>query len=214
MPGPAVGDERVRSASVLLYNSPVSGNCYKVRVLLAHLGVPYERENLDVVDRSNRADVLGGLNPDLRVPTLVLDDGRPLAESGAILWYFGEGTRFVPEDRYHRARVLQWMFFEQYTHEPAIAVVRFLVAYSGERDRYASVIERKTADGYRALDAMEAYLDGRPYLVGDALTLADIALYAYTHVAHEGGFDLAGFPAVRAWLDRVAAEPGHVPIDA
>ncbi|HET9242741.1 MAG TPA: glutathione S-transferase family protein, partial [Gaiella sp.] len=193
---------------MLLYNSPVSGNCYKVRLLLAHLGVPYERRDLDVVDRSNRPNILGGLNPDLRVPTLVLDDGRPLAESGAILWYFGEGTRFVPEDRYDRAKVLQWMFFEQYSHEPAIAVVRFLVAYSGERDRYASVIERKTADGYRALGAMESYLGGRPYFVGDALTLADIALYAYTHVAHEGEFDLARFPAVRAWLDRVAAEPG------
>ena len=114
--------------------------------------------------------MLGGLNPDLRVPTLVLDDGRPLAESGAILWYFGEGTRFVPEDRYERAKVLQWMFFEQYTHEPAIAVVRFLVAYSGEAERHASVIERKTADGYRALDAMEEHLaGGSPFLVGDRL---------------------------------------------
>ena len=117
---------------MLLYNSPISGNCYKVRLLLAHLGIPYERRELDVVDRSNRTEVLGDLNPDLRVPTLVLDDGRPIAESGAILWYFGEGTRFVPDDRYDRAKVLQWMFFEQYSHEPAIAVVRFLVAYSGE----------------------------------------------------------------------------------
>ena len=200
---------------MLLYNSPVSGNCYKVRLLLAHLGIPYERQDLDVVDRSNRPDVLGGLNPDLRVPTLVLDDGRPLAESGAILWYFGEGSRFVPEDRYDRAKVLQWMFFEQYTHEPAIAVVRFLVAYSGQAERYGSVIERKTADGYKALDAMEAHLaDGGPYLVGDRLSLADIALYAYTHVAHEGGFDLGGYAAIGAWLDRVASEPGHVPIEA
>ena len=200
---------------MLLYNSPVSGNCYKVRLLLAHLGILYERQDLDVVDRSNRGDVLGGLNPDLRVPTLVLDDGRPIAESGAILWYFGEGSRFVPEDRYDRAKVLQWMFFEQYTHEPAIAVVRFLVAYSGEAERYASVIERKTIDGYRALDAMERHLAGASsYVVGDVMSLADLALYAYTHVAHEGGFDLASYPTIRAWLDRVAAEPGHVPIDA
>ena len=199
----------------MLYNSPVSGNCYKVRLLLAHLGIPYERQDLDVVDRSNRGVVLGGLNPDLRVPTLVLDDGRPLAESGAILWYFGEGSRFVPEDRYDRAKMLQWMFFEQYTHEPAIAVVRFLVAYSGEAERYASVIERKTIDGYRALDAMERHLAGASsYVVGDVMSLADLALYAYTHVAHEGGFDLASYPAIRAWLDRIAAEPGHVPIDA
>jgi glutathione S-transferase len=200
---------------VLLYNSPVSGNSYKVRLLLAHLGIPYERRNLDVVDRSNRAEVLGDLNPDLRVPTLVLDDGRPIAESGAILWYFGEGSRFVPEDRYERAKVLQWMFFEQYTHEPAIAVVRFLVAYSGDAERHASLIERKTVDGYRALDALEAHLgraDG--YLVGSAMTLADIALYAYTNVAGEGGFELGGYPEIRAWLDSVAAVPGHVPIDA
>ncbi len=200
---------------MLLYNSPISGNCYKVRLLLAHLGVPYERREVDVVDRSTRGAVLGGLNPDLRVPTLVLDDGRPIAESGAILWYFGEGTRFVPADRYDRAKVLQWMFFEQYTHEPAIAVVRFLVAYSGDAERHASVIERKTVDGYRALDALEGHLAGVDgYLVGATITLADIALYAYTHVAGQGGFDLGGYPAIRAWLDRVAAEPGHVPIDA
>ena len=200
---------------MLLYNSPVSGNCYKVRLLLAHLGIEYERRDLDVVDRSNRPQVLGGLNPDLRVPTLVLDDDRPLAESGAILWYFGEGTRFVPDDRYGRAKVLQWMFFEQYTHEPAIAVVRFLVAYSGEAEKHGAMIETRTNAGYRALDAMERHLDGgNAYFVGAGLTLADLALYAYTHVAHEGGFDLATYPAIRAWLDRVAAEPGHVSIDA
>jgi len=200
---------------VLLYNSPVSGNCYKVRLLLAHLGIPYERRDLDVVDRSNRREVLGDLNPDLRVPTLVLDDGRPIAESGAILWYFGEGSRFVPADRYDRAKVLQWMFFEQYTHEPAIAVVRFLVAYSGEADRHAELIETRTRAGYRALDAMEQHLAGaRGYLVGESMSLADIALYAYTHVAHEGGFSLDAYPAIRAWLARVASGPGHVRIDA
>src|SRR5919205_2936958 len=115
---------------MLLYNSRPSGNCYKVRLLFAHLGIPYETREVDVVDRSNRREVLGDLNPSLRVPTLVLDDGRPLGESNAILWYFGEGTRFVPDDPYARAQVLQWMFFEQYELEPAIAVVRFWVAYS------------------------------------------------------------------------------------
>jgi glutathione S-transferase len=200
---------------VLLYNSAISGNCYKVRLLLAHLGIPYERREVDVVDRSTRGEVLGGLNPDLRVPTLVLDDGRPIAESGAILWYFGEGSRFVPSDRYERAQVLQWMFFEQYTHEPAIAVVRFLVAYSGDADRYASLIERKTVDGYRALDAVERHLaEADGFIVGSAMTLADIALYAYTHVAPEGGFDLSGYPAIGSWLERVAAEQGHVAIEA
>jgi glutathione S-transferase len=199
---------------VLLYDSPVSGNCYKVRLLLAHLGLPYERRTVDVVDRSNRPDLLGGLNPALRVPTLVLDDGRPLAESGAILWYFGEGTRFVPDDRYERAQVLQWMFFEQYDHEPAIAVARFWLMYSGRPEAFADRIEERTRAGHRALAAMEGHLRDRELLVGDSLTLADIALYAYTHVAPEGGFDLSGYPAIRRWLDRVAAEPGHVPIDA
>jgi glutathione S-transferase len=199
---------------VLLYNSPVSGNCYKVRLLLAHLGLPYERRTMDVVDRSNRPEVLGGLNPALRVPTLVLDDGRPLAESGAILWYLGEGSRFIPEDPYERAQVLQWMFFEQYDHEPAIAVARFWVAYSGRADEFADRLPERQAAGRRALAAMDEHLRRRTYLVGDRLTLADLALYAYTHVAHEGGFDLEPYPAVGAWLRRVASEPGHIPIDA
>ncbi|MBD0290531.1 MAG: glutathione S-transferase family protein [Thermoleophilia bacterium] len=198
---------------MLLYDSPVSGNCYKVRLLLAHLAVPYERRWVDVVDRSDRPTLLGGVNPALRVPTLVLDDGRPLAESGAILWYFGEGTRFLPDDAYERAQVLQWMFFEQYDHEPALAVVRFWVSYSGRPQAFADRIEERREAGYRALAAMERHLDGRAYFVSDALTLCDIALYAYTHVAHEGGFDLSAFQAVRAWLDRVASEPGHIAID-
>jgi glutathione S-transferase len=200
---------------MLLYNSQVSGNCYKVRLLLAHLGLEYERQELSVADRSNRPEVLGGLNPALRVPTMVLDDGRSLAESGAISWFFGEGTRFVPDDLYERAQVLQWMFFEQYDHEPAIAVVRFWLAYSGRpRDDFADRLDERLAAGYRALDAMERHLDGREWFVGDAPTLADIALYAYTHVADEGSFELERYPAIGAWLERVASEPGHVPIDA
>jgi glutathione S-transferase len=199
---------------IVLYDSPVSGNCYKVRLLLAHLGVPYERRTMDVVDRSNRPEVLGGLNPSLRVPTLVLDDGRPLGESGAILWYFGEGTRFVPEDPYERAQVLQWMFFEQYDLEPAIAVVRFWVAYSGRPEEFADELPAKVKAGKRVLRALERHFDGREYAVGGSLTLADIALYGYTHVAEEGGFSLDPSPGVRAWLARVECEPGHVTIDA
>jgi glutathione S-transferase len=199
---------------MLLYDSPVSGNCYKVRLLLAHLGVEYERRTVDVVDRSGRPELLGELNPALRVPTLVLDDGRPLAESNAILWYFGEATRFVPEDRYARAKVLQWMFFEQYDHEPALAVVRFWVAYSGRPEAFADRLEERRAAGHRALAAMERHLAEHELLVGDGLTIADVSLYAYTHVAHEGGFELEPYPAVRRWLERVAAEPGHVPIEA
>jgi glutathione S-transferase len=199
---------------MLLYNSAVSGNCYKVRLLLAHLGLEYETQDVDVVDRSARPELLGGLNPALRVPTLVLDDGRPLAESNAILWYFGDGTRYVPDDPYERAQVLQWMFFEQYSHEPYIAVARFWKSYSGAPDRFKRQRERLLTGGYAALDAMEKQLAGRAFLVGDRYSIADIALYAYTHVAHEGEFDLEPYAALRAWLGRVAEQPGHVTIDA
>jgi glutathione S-transferase len=199
---------------MLLYNSPVSGNCYKVRLLLAQLGIDYETRDMSVVDRSNRADVLGDLNPALRVPTLVLDDGRALGESNAILWFFAEETPLVPDDRYERAQALQWMFFEQYSHEPYIAVARFLLAYSGEPEKHTALIESKMPGGYAALDAMEGHLEGRSFLVGERYTVADIALYAYTHVAHEGGFDLERYGAVRAWLQRVVSQPGHVAIDA
>jgi len=199
---------------VLLYNSAVSGNCYKVRLLLAQLGREYETVEVSVVDRSNRSELLGDLNPGLRVPTLVLDDGRPLAESNAILWYFGDGTPFVPHDPYERAQVLQWMFFEQYSHEPYLAVARFLRGYSGEPERFERQRERLLRGGYAALDAMERHLSGRQFLVGDRYSIADISLYAYTHVAHEGDFDLERYPAVRDWLRRVAAQPGHVAIDA
>jgi glutathione S-transferase len=198
---------------VLLYNSQDSGNCYKVRLLLAHLGVEYERREVDVVDRSDRGEILGDLNPALRVPTIVFDDGRALAESNAILCYFAEGTPHLPEDRYERAQVLQWLFFEQYSHEPNIAVVRFWLHYSDAPPPAAEVEPRRRA-GYAALDAMEGHLSRRTFLVGERFTIADISLYAYTHVAHEGGFDLARHPAIRAWLDRVAAQPGHVTITA
>jgi len=197
---------------MLLYDNAVSGNCYKVRLLLAHLAIPYDRRELSVTDRSSRREVLGGMNPALRVPTLVLDDGRALGESNAILWYFGEGTRYVPEDRYERAQVLQWQFFEQYDHEPNIAVARFWVHYKGGSIDPAALADRR-AGGYRALDAMEKHLTGRQFLVGERYSLADISLYAYTHVAGEGGFELERYPAVRAWLGCIASQPRHVTID-
>jgi glutathione S-transferase len=199
---------------VLLYNSAPSGNCYKVRLLLAHLGVQYETEDVSVVDRSDRADRLAHLNPALRVPTAILDDGRPLAESNAILWYFSDGTEYVPEDRYERAQVLQWMFFEQYSHEPYVAVARFWKSYSGAPEQFERQRERLLKGGYAALDAMERHIDGRDFLVAERYSIADISLYAYTHVAHEGEFDLEPYPAIRAWLGRVAEQPGHVTIDA
>jgi glutathione S-transferase len=195
---------------MLLYDSAISGNCYKVRLLLAKLGIPFERRELSVFDRSDRPDLLGALNPALRVPTLVLDDGRSLGESNAILWYFGDGTEFVPTDRYERAQVMQWQFFEQYDHEPNIAVARFWELADitpPDADR-----EAKRKGGERALSAMERHLAEHEFLVGDRYTIADIALYAYTHVAPEGGFSLRPYPAVREWLVRVAAQPGHIAI--
>jgi glutathione S-transferase len=195
---------------MLLYDSRISGNCYKVRQLFAHLGLEYERREMSVIDRSNRAEVLGELNPGLRVPTLVMDDGRTLGESNAITFYFAEGTPYLPVDRYERAQVLQWQFFEQYSHEPYIAVARFWV-HAGITPSEADA-EAKRRGGTAALRAMEGHLADREFLVADRYTIADIALYAYTHVAPEGGFDLEPYPAIREWLGRVAAQPGHIAI--
>jgi glutathione S-transferase len=197
--------------TVLLFDNPVSGNCYKVRLILSLLGIGFERRQLSVVDHSDRAEVLGGLSPSHNVPTVVLEDGRSLAESNAILWYFADGTRYLPDDPYERAQVLQWMFFEQYKHEPGIAVVRFWVAISESPPPAADIEARRTV-GYAALDAMERHLAEREYFVGERFTIADIALYAYTHVAPEGGFDLDSYLAVRGWLERVAAQRGIIPI--
>ncbi|MGE5274666.1 MAG: glutathione S-transferase family protein [Verrucomicrobiota bacterium] len=197
-----------------LYNSQRSGNCWKVRQILALRGLQYERVEVDVVDRSNRPELLGGKNPALRVPTLELDDGEHLAESNAILWYLADGTAYLPADPLARARVLQWMFFEQYELEPTIAVARFWIALLGERERHADELESKWRGGNRALAALDGHLDGREWLVDDGFTVADISLYAYTHLAEEGDFDLGRYPGVRAWIERVAAVPGYVPLEA
>jgi glutathione S-transferase len=197
-----------------LYNSQLSGNCWKVRQLLALLEIPYERIEVDVFDRSNRRQLLGGKNPALRVPTLELDDGQYLAESNAILWYLGDGTLYVPTDPLERARALQWMFFEQYEVEPNLAVARFWITHLGERERHAAELEGKWRAGNRALEAIDEHLAERDWLVGDAFSIADISVYGYTHVAGEGGFDLESFPAARRWVARVAAQPGYVPMEA
>jgi glutathione S-transferase len=199
---------------VLLYNSQRSGNCYKVRLLLAQLGSEYGRLEVDVVDRSNRAELLGDINPALRVPVLRLDDGRHLAESNAIIWYLARGSQYLPEDPFEQAQVLQWLFFEQYSHEPHIAVARYWIAILDEEERRREELEFHHRRGYLALDGMQRHLRERTFLVGDRYSIADICLYGYTHVAHEGGFDLSGYPAVRAWLERVASQPGHITIDA
>jgi glutathione S-transferase len=198
---------------VLLYDSGVSGNCYKVRLLFALLGLEYERREVDVVDRSGRLELLGSLNPGLRVPTLVLDDGRSLGESNAILWHFAQETHYLPVERFERTQVLQWMFFEQYSHEPYIAVLRFWLHVAGTTPP-AAELETRRRGAHAALDAMERHLGEHRFLVGERYSIADIALYAYTHVSHEAGLDLSGYPYVSAWIERVAADPGHVPIEA
>jgi glutathione S-transferase len=200
--------------AVLLYDNQVSGNCYKVRLLLALLGIEFERREVSVVDYSGRVETLGGLSPSLNLPTVVLEDGRPLAESNAILWYFADGSRYLPEDPYERAQVLQWMFFEQYKHEPAIAVVRFWDTIATDDLTPPGDLEARRESGREALKIMERHLAGHEYFVGERFTIADIALYAYTHVAPEGGFDLQPHPAVGEWLERVAAQPGMTPIIA
>jgi glutathione S-transferase len=193
---------------MLLYNSAASGNCYKVRLLAAQLGIPLELHELDVVDRSNRPEVIGHLNPALRVPTLVLDDGRPLPESNAILNFLAEGTSFVPFDPYERAQVLAWQFFEQYEIEPNLAVARFWALFGVEASDEQRRLRHES--GHKALAALERGLADRAWLVGGAYSIADISLYGYTHVAAEGGFDLDPYPSVRAWLTRVASQPGHI----
>ncbi|HVJ41171.1 MAG TPA: glutathione S-transferase family protein [Dongiaceae bacterium] len=195
-----------------LFDSAISGNAYKVRLMLHKLDLPVERIEMNVDDGSTRRAEFLARNPAGQVPVLELPDGTYLAQSDAILVYLAEGTRFWPGERLARAQALQWMFFEQYSHEPTIAVVRHWVAHLGKTAETEPQLPAKIAGGYRALGIMETHLAGRDFFVGDAPTVADIALYAYTHVAHEGGFDLAGYPALRAWLGRVAADPRHISI--
>jgi glutathione S-transferase len=196
-----------------LYDYLESGNCYKVRLLLNQLGEPFERVHLDILEQETRTPAFLAKNPNHRVPLLEWPDGRRLAESNAILCYLAEGSAFMPADRWDRAQALQWLFFEQYSHEPYIAVVRFW-HHAGLVEQNQAALEDKVKRGYHALGVMEQHLAGRRFFVGERYSVADISLYAYTHVAHEGGFDLAGLPAVRAWLERVREQPGHVPITA
>ena len=173
---------------------------------------PYEWVPVDLTSGETRSEAFRAINPNGKIPVLQLEDGTNLWESNAILNYLADGSTFLPSDPRLRTQVLQWQFFEQYSHEPHIAVARFWVAYAKHYD--AGALAAKQEAGYRTLDAMEAHLREEPYFVGGRYSLADISLYAYTHVAEEGGFDLGRYPAVTAWLDRVVGQPGHVPISA
>ncbi len=196
-----------------LYDFLISGNGYKVRLLLRLLGRPFELVEKDILKGETRTPDFLRLNPNGRIPVLQLEDGRCLAESDAILFYLAEGTPYWPEDRLERAQVLQWMFFEQYSHEPNIATRRFWLHFPELMDDLRRAqLETKLTQGYAALDVMERRLSEAPYLVGDRFTIADIALYGYTHVADEGGYSLERYPGIRAWLARVRERPGYVPI--
>jgi glutathione S-transferase len=201
--------------SLRLHDYLPSGNGYKVRLLLTQLGVPFERIEYDITRGETRTpEFLENVNANGRVPVLETEEGVFLPESDAILFYLAEGTPFLPEDRLGKTRVLQWMFFEQYSHEPNIAVARaWLHVFDTEMtEERLTVLEAKQKLGYDALRVMETHLESNDYFVGDHYSIADIALYAYTHVADEGGFDLAEFPAVRAWLGRVSSQPKYMPI--
>ena len=193
---------------VTLYDDPKSGNGYKVRLLLAQLEIPYELIELDIMKRETRTPEFLAKNPNGRIPTVEFDDGRCLPESNAILYYFAHGTAYWPQDRYDQADALRWMFFEQYNHEPNVAVARFLMHLA--EPPAPELLAEKHEKGYAALDVMEDHLGAHDFFAAARYTIADIALYAYTHVAHEGGFDLTGYPQIRGWLARVAAQRGHV----
>ena len=198
-----------------LYDYLRSGNGYKVRLALAALGISYEYIPLDILAGDTRTPGFLAMNANGRVPLLQLQDQTYLAESNAILFYLAQGSDLWPKSIADQARVLQWMFFEQYSHEPNIATARFWVSIKkiSPNDPESHLLGSRLAQGYAALKVMEGHLDGRDFFAGGKFSIADIALYAYTHVAHEGGFDLEGYPAIRQWLTRVSSEPGHIRIE-
>jgi len=194
-----------------LYDYLPSGNGYKVRLVLTQLAVPFERLELDILKGQTRTLEFLAKNPNGRIPLLECENGQFLAESDAILFYLAEGTPLLPAERFERAQVLQWMFFEQYSHEPNIATVRFWMHSAMTPERQAQVPQKRQL-GYAALAVMERHLATRTFFVGERYSIADIALYAYTHVAGEGGFDLGSYSAINAWCERVRAQPRHIAI--
>jgi glutathione S-transferase len=198
-----------------LYGMTGSGNCYKPALAMRQLGMPFEWVEVDILSGASRTPQFLARNPNGKVPLLEVTDGgetRALAESNAMLCYLAEGTHLLPDERWARAQALQWLFFEQYSHEPYIATVRFWVHYLHKQEEWKDKIGEAMKKGYAALGVMEQRLARTPYLAGAAYTIADIALYAYTHVAHEGGYSLESYPAIRAWLGRVERHPGFTPM--
>lgn len=195
-----------------LYEFFSSGNCYKVRLLLTQLDIPFERIQVDILKGESRTPEFLSKNLNGRTPVLETENGQFLAESNAILFYLSEGTNFLPTDSFEKAQVLQWLFFEQYSHEPYIATSRYWISILGKAEEYREALNQKKAGGEAALRVMERHLTEHKFFVGERYTIADIALFAYTHVADEGGFDLSGFPAIQSWIKRVQAQPKHINI--
>lgn len=195
-----------------LYDFLPSGNGYKVRLLLTQLDIPFERVEMNILKGETRNPEFLAKNPNGRIPVLEIQPGQFLSESNAILFYLAEGTQYLPDGRLKRAQVLQWLFFEQYSHEPNLATSRFWISILGKGDEYQDALKKKRKLGYAALGVMEKHLGDRTFFVGEKYSIADIALFAYTHVAHEGGFDLSGFPTIQAWLERVKAQSKHITI--
>ncbi len=196
-----------------VYGDIYSGNCYKIKLLLTQLGQAHEWVHMDILKKETRTAEFLAKNPNGRIPVLELESGEFLPESNAIIHYLAEGSAFLPSDRLLHARVLQWMFFEQFSHEPNIATARFIMRYLDSPAHEQERLRQRYEPGYKALGVMEQHLAANPFFVGGRYSIADISLYAYTHVAHEGGFDLGAYPQVRAWLARVAAQPGYMGMD-
>ena len=197
---------------IRLYGDSISGNCYKLKLACAELDVEYDWVEMSVLDGSTRADEFLAMNPNGKVPVMLLPDGRTLSESNAILGWLADGSDLIGSDHYGRANVLRWMFFEQYSHEPYIATSRFIVKYLGSPPERQADLETRQPGGYKALDVLETQLKKTDWIANDAFSIADIALYAYTHVAHEGGFSLENHSAIRGWLHRVEAREKYVPM--
>ena len=195
-----------------VYGDVWSGNCYKVKLALTQLGLTFTWVPIDTMKGESRTPEFLAKNPNGRVPTLELDDGTCLAESNAILWYLAEGTPLVPDSRLARGQALQWMFFEQYSHEPNIATSRYIIRYLDNPPEKKAALAARVEPGYAALGVMETHLKANDWFAGGHYSIADIALYAYTHCAAEGDFDLARFPAIRAWLARVESQPFYAPM--
>ncbi|MDJ1180716.1 glutathione S-transferase family protein [Roseofilum sp. BLCC_M91] len=193
-----------------VYGDRLSGNCYKVKLLMNHLEIAHEWIEIDILQGETKTDPFLSKNPNGKIPLLELPSGQYLSESNAILNYLAHGTNYLSDDPWQRANILQWQFFEQYSHEPYIAVARFIAKYLGLPEERRGEYEAKQEGGYKALSVMEQQLSKTDFLVNGSLTIADISLYAYTHVADEGGFELSEYPAIRAWLDRVSSHPHHL----